>query len=64
MPFMHSEKLSDHEFSLPFFKKYPDSSIDNYIIKNLDIEITLIVGKQSTKLKKQNYENVKKQYYS
>ena len=22
MPFMHSEKLSDHEFSLPFFKKY------------------------------------------
>ena len=22
MPFMHSEKLSDHEFSLPLFKKY------------------------------------------
>ena len=29
------------------------------LIKNLDIEITLIVGKQSTKLKKENYENVK-----
>ena len=29
------------------------------LIKNLDIEITFIVGKQSTKLKKENYENVK-----
>ena len=29
------------------------------LIKNLDIEITLIVGKQSVKLKKENYENVK-----
>ncbi|GIR62603.1 MAG: ATP-dependent DNA helicase RecG [Alphaproteobacteria bacterium] len=29
------------------------------LIKNLDIEITLIVGKQSAKLKKENYENVK-----
>ncbi len=29
------------------------------LIKNLDIEITLIVGKQSAKLKKQNYENIK-----
>jgi len=29
------------------------------LIKNLDIEITLIVGQQSTKLKKQKYENVK-----
>ncbi len=29
------------------------------LTKNLDIEITLIVGKQSVKLKKENYENVK-----
>tara|TARA_B100000989_G_scaffold156019_1_gene116391 strand:- start:72 stop:1421 length:1350 start_codon:yes stop_codon:yes gene_type:complete len=29
------------------------------LIKNLDIKITLIVGKQSAKLKKENYENVK-----
>ena len=29
------------------------------LIKNLNIQVTLIVGKQSAKLKKENYENVK-----
>ena len=29
MPFMHSEKLSDHEFSLPFFKKYTSEKTYN-----------------------------------
>ena len=29
------------------------------LIKNIDIKITLIVGKQTAKLKKENYENVK-----
>ncbi len=29
------------------------------LIKNIDIEITLIVGKQTAKLKKENYESVK-----
>ena len=29
------------------------------LIKNIDIEITLIIGKQTTKLKKENYESVK-----
>ena len=29
------------------------------LIKNIDIEITLIIGKQTTKLKKENYESIK-----
>ena len=29
MPFMHSEKLSDHEFSLPLFKKYTSEKTYN-----------------------------------
>ena len=29
MPFMHSEKLSDHEFGLPLFKKYTNKKTYN-----------------------------------
>ena len=29
MPFMHSEKLSDHEFSLPLFEKYTNEKTYN-----------------------------------
>ena len=34
MPFMHSEKLSDHQFSLPFFKKYTNKKYNRAFLFN------------------------------
>ena len=57
MPFMHSEKLSDHEFSLPFFKKYTNKKTYDSALRHKKVIETFsryphrneILGRKSTK---------------
>jgi uncharacterized protein (DUF924 family) len=57
MPFMHSEKLSDHEFSLPFFKKYTNKKTYDSAQRHKKVIETFsryphrneILGRKSTK---------------
>ena len=58
MPFMHSEKLSDHEFSLPLFKKYTNEKTYNSAKRHKKVIETFsrfphrnkILDRKSTKL--------------
>ena len=58
MPFMHSEKLSDHEFSLPLFKKYTNEKTYNSAKRHKKVIETFsrfphrnkILNRKSTKL--------------
>ena len=57
MPFMHSEKLSDHEFILPFFKKYTNKKTYDSAQRHKKVIETFsrfphrneILGRKSTK---------------
>ena len=57
MPYMHSEKLSDHEFSLPFFKKYTNKKTYDSAQRHKKVIETFsrfphrneILGRKSTK---------------
>ena len=57
MPFMHSEKLSDHQFSLPFFKKYTNKKTYDSAQRHKKVIETFsrfphrneILGRKSTK---------------
>ena len=57
MPFMHSEKLSDHKFSLPFFKKYTNKKTYDSAKRHKKVIETFsrfphrneILGRKSTK---------------
>ena len=57
MPYMHSEKLSDHQFSLPFFKKYTNKKTYDSAERHKKVIETFsrfphrneILGRKSTK---------------